>query len=806
MVAECQHILIMALPRRGPRRCLAVPAGLGLAVLLVFPALAPAFAPEAGRRRLGAGLRLASTLPPPVTPPPEEGEEEARRRRHLERTRDQQRRAVEYEEKLQKQWDNEWEDQDARTGIDWMFERLRRGMVGQSKYPKTVDELGGLPLFGKDGIPDQLGGIGWWRNRFVSAPPMSRYSDRGVPGSKTGSLDAFRILFNNLLQFLLGNESEDGAPVASWDPVEALEREGPAKFAYYLFTGNLQELAGGPLFMLLNKYFYTNGPVFKLAFGPRSFIVVSDPVIARHIITSPNMYDKGMLAEILEPIMGQGLIPADPEVWKQRRRVIVPGFHKRWLNRMITLFAECNSGLIASLYEASDASGGPAEQVDMEEKFCSVGLDIIGSAVFNYKFDSSTKESPVVKAVYRCLREAEHRSTAFIPYWTVPGLSGKYSLLEGQRTFARDLELLNGKLNDCIEKALENKDEADLEDLENRVYAADDDASLLRFLVDMKGEEASDKQLRDDLMTMLVAGHETTAALLTWTLFELARPENRHFMDKCRAEVDRVLGDRAVPTYDDIVDLDFTRMCLAEGLRLYPEPPVLIRRALDDDALPEGSAGFNALLPRGADVFVSTWNLHRSPDLWEEPLKYDPERWSRPFENSAVKGWKGFRPERLSGLYPDEQATDFAFLPFGGGSRKCVGDQFAMLEATVTLSLVLRRFDFDFVGSPDDVGLRTGATIHTENGLHMRVRQRDGVPKTGHEWQAPDHPILNPGGTRLKVLQELQAHTGGTAPVGSAEAAHSVHGASDKTNHNPEDPATTSSSTPGSSEEKCPFH
>mmetsp|Transcript_61332 Transcript_61332/g.168352 ORF Transcript_61332/g.168352 Transcript_61332/m.168352 type:complete len:412 (+) Transcript_61332:170-1405(+) len=409
----------------------------------------------------------------------------------------------------------------------------------------------------------------------------------------------------------------------------------------------------------------------------------------------------------------------------------------------------------------------------MEEKFSSVTLDIIGQAVFNYEFHSVTDESPVVKAVYRTLREAEHRSTAFIPYWMLPGFSGEGAVLEGQREFARDLKLLDLKLDECINKAMETKEELDLEDLENREYGADDDASLLRFLVDMKGEEASGSELRDDLMTMLIAGHETTAALLTWTLYEMekAAGEGETYLERCRAEIDSVLGDKVVPDYDDLVALEYTRKCLIEGLRLYPEPPVLIRRALEDDTLPEGSAGMTINLPRGADVFVSTWNLHRSPEYWEEPEKYNPDRWDQEFQNSAVKGWKGYRPSMVNGLYPDEQASDFAFLPFGGGTRKCVGDQFAMLEATVTFALLMRRFDFHFEGAAEDVGLRTGATIHTENGLYMVPVAREGVPRTGATWVEPDHPVLNPGGTLLKKEQMLREREQATTK--EAEAATS---------------------------------
>lgn len=671
-------------------------------------------------------------------------------------------RVAEYDRKLQEQWDKEWADERQRYGLDWMFEKLRRGVEGRHRYPKTVQELGGLPFFGSSGVPDSYGGIGFWRKKWIRPPALTAYSDRGTPGSKPGSLDSFRILFNNLLQFLFGNESEDGAPVAAWDPIDALQREGPLRFLYLILTGNLQELAGGPLFFLLARYYNECGPVFKLAFGPRSFIVVSDPVIARHILSSPSTtaaYDKGMLAEILQPIMGKGLIPADPDTWKRRRRVIVPGFHKRWLNRMIGLFAESNANLVRSLYTLAEREGST---VDMEEKFCSVTLDIIGKAVFNYEFNSSTIESPVVKAVYRTLREAEHRSTAFIPYWLLPGLGGPESILPAQREFWADLGLLDTKLDECINKALETRKEASIEDLEARDLESDDDASLLRFLVDMKGEEATGTELRDDLMTMLIAGHETTAALLTWTLYEISRSDG-DYLERCRAEIDRVLGDKTVPTYDDVLELEFTRLCLIEGLRLYPEPPILIRRALDEDVLPPGSAGFETFIPRGADLFVSTWNLHRSPEYWNEPEKFNPDRWKEPFCNDRVLGWKGYRPETMSGLYPNEQSADFAFLPFGGGARKCVGDQFAMLEATVTFALLMRRFEFEFTHGPDDVGLRTGATIHTENGLWMTPRVRPGVPRTGDVWHQPDFPVLNPGGERLKREQEAAAKQNATA-------------------------------------------
>jgi cytochrome P450 len=441
--------------------------------------------------------------------------------------------------------------------------------------------------------------------------------------------------------------------------------------------GDLQTLAGGPLFLLLAKYFQDYGPIFNLSFGPKSFLVISDPVMARHILreSPPEQYCKGMLAEILEPIMGKGLIPADPATWKVRRRAIVPGFHKKWLNRMVTLFCERAEILVHDLEKKQN------QVVDMEERFCSVTLDIIGKAVFNYDFGSVTKESPIVKAVYRVLREAEHRSSSFIPYWNLP-YADKW--MGGQVEFRKDMTMLDDILADLINRAVSTRKEASTEELEERDN--EEDPSLLRFLVDMRGEDVSSMVLRDDLMTMLIAGHETTAAMLTWTLFELAQGEPG-LLREVQAEVRTVMKGKDRPDYDDLVAMKKLRYCLIEALRLYPEPPLLIRRARTEDTLPAGSSGLSdgIKLLRGTDIFISTWNLHRSPDLWEDPETFDPTRFDRPFKNAGVVGWEGYNPDKVQGLYPNEQAADFAFLPFGGGQRRCVGDQFAMMEATVTM-------------------------------------------------------------------------------------------------------------------------
>ncbi|KAL4440213.1 hypothetical protein ABPG75_003214 [Micractinium tetrahymenae] len=505
--------------------------------------------------------------------------------------------------------------------------------------------------------------------------------------------------------------------------------------------GELSDLAGDePLFKALYKWFLESGGVFKLEFGPKAFIVVSDPVVVRHLLKENyTNYDKGVLAEILEPIMGKGLIPADMETWKVRRRAIVPGFHRAYLDACINMFGRVSLQTAAKLEAATAAAAaGPSSAqpavLDMETELLNLGLDIIGLGVFNYDFGSITRESPVIKAVYGVLKEAEHRSTFYIPYWNLP--LTKY-LVPRQRKFSADLAVINECLNELIDLAKKTRQVDDIEALQTRDYSKVKDASLLRFLVDMRDADLDNKQMRDDLMTMLIAGHETTAAVCTWTLFCLM--QNEEAEAKCLAEIDSVVGDR-LPTMDDFAKLPYLRMTIAESMRMYPQPPILIRRALGDDVLPPGLNGDPNGYPigKGADLFISTWNVHRSPHLWKDPDTFRPERFTERFENPAFGGkWAGYNPDAQgASLYPNEVSSDFAFLPFGGGARKCIGDQFAITEACVALVVLLRRFRFRLV-DPQGVGMATGATIHTANGMKCTVERRLAPPSPAAEAAQP---------------------------------------------------------------------
>ncbi|ONI17892.1 hypothetical protein PRUPE_3G185900 [Prunus persica] len=377
--------------------------------------------------------------------------------------------------------------------------------------------------------------------------------------------------------------------------------------------GAVSDLFVRPLFFALYDWFLEHGSVYKLAFGPKAFVVVSDPIVARHILRENAFsYDKGVLADILEPIMGKGLIPADLGTWKQRRRVIAPGFHSLYLEAMVKTFRHCSERTILKfekLLEREKLHDEKTIELDLEAEFSSLALDIIGLGVFNFDFGSVTKESPVIKAVYGTLFEAEHRSTFYIPYWKFPLARW---IVPRQRKFHSDLKVINDCLDGLIRNAKDTRQETDVEKLQQRDYLNLKDASLLRFLVDIRGADVDDRQLRDDLMTMLIAGHETTAAVLTWAVFFLA--QNPSKMKKAQAEIDSVLGQDG-PNLESIKKLEYVRLIVVESLRLFPQPPLLVRRSLKSDTLPGGYNGEKDgyVIPAGTDIFLSVSRSIQSP-------------------------------------------------------------------------------------------------------------------------------------------------------------------------------------------------
>ncbi|XP_057983046.1 carotene epsilon-monooxygenase, chloroplastic isoform X2 [Malania oleifera] len=419
---------------------------------------------------------------------------------------------------------------------------------------------------------------------------------------------------------------------------------------------DVSDLLGGALFLPLFKWMREYGPIYRLAAGPRNFVVVSDPAIAKHVLRNYGKYAKGLVSEVSEFLFGSGFAIAEGPLWTVRRRAVVPSLHKKYLSLIVDrVFCKCAQRLVEKLIP--DALNGTA--VNMEEKFSQLTLDVIGLSVFNYNFDSLTADSPVIDAVYTALKEAEARSTDLLPYWKVKALC---KIIPRQVKAEKAVSVIRRTVEELISKCKEIV-ECEGERIDEEEYINDTDPSILRFLLASREKDSSS-------------------------------------LKKAQEEVDSVLQGRP-PNYEDVKNLKFLMRCINESLRLYPHPPVLIRRAQVADVLP-GNYKVNA----GQDIMISVYNIHHSSQVWERAEEFVPER----FE--------------LEGPVPNETNTDFRFIPFSGGPRKCVGDQFALLEAIAALAIFLQHLDFELV--PDQsISMTTGATIHTTNGLYMKLAQRN---------------------------------------------------------------------------------
>ncbi|OEL23350.1 Carotene epsilon-monooxygenase, chloroplastic [Dichanthelium oligosanthes] len=401
---------------------------------------------------------------------------------------------------------------------------------------------------------------------------------------------------------------------------------------------DVQDLLGGALFLPLFKWFREEGPVYRLAAGPRDFVIVSDPAVAKHVLRGyGSRYEKGLVAEVSEFLFGSGFATAEGALWT--------GFLKGPDSTALENF-------VIALCETQSCCAIPAQKISVHY---------------------GRKDSPVIDAVYTALKEAELRSTDLLPYWKIDFLC---KIIPRQIKAENAVKIIRNTVEELIMKCKEIV-EAENEQIEGEEYVNEGDPSILRFLLASR-DEVSSVQLRDDLLSMLVAGHETTGSVLTWTIYLLSKDPTA--LRRAQDEVDRVLQGR-LPRYEDVKELKY-----------------LMR--LVDDVLPG-----NYKVKVGQDIMISVYNIHRSPEVWDRADEFIPERFD------------------LEGPVPNESNTDFRFIPFSGGPRKCVGDQFALLEAIVALAIVLQKMDIQLV--PDQkINMTTGATIHTTNGLYMNVSLR----------------------------------------------------------------------------------
>ncbi|MDW8469648.1 MAG: cytochrome P450 [Burkholderiales bacterium] len=415
------------------------------------------------------------------------------------------------------------------------------------------------------------------------------------------------------------------------------------------------------------------GPLcYTRLLGKRIYFVNDAEFVKRILLDNAANYPKSVTyRNNLRPFLGDGLLVSEGEFWRRQRRLMQPAFHLRRLRALADTMADCAAAAAARWSEGTI--------VDVMAQMNAVTMEIVAKTLFGADVSAEIAEVADAMAVLQELT-GRVRPTAF---FELPG----FLVRPRGRAFRQAVATLDRIVARIVaeRRAATARGEALREDLLAMLIEARDADT---------GDAMTDRQLRDELVTLFLAGHETTAIALTWTFHLLA--QHPEVEAKLHAELDAVLGSRAAPGFDDLERLPYARMVAEETMRLYPPAYVFSRRSLAEDKLGPYR------MPAGAHIVISPYALHRRPDYWPEPEAFRPERFA-PGEERA-------RPR-------------YAYLPFGGGPRICIGNAFAMMEHAIVLGAIARRWRLEAIPGRE-VATEPRITLRPRGGLPMRVRAR----------------------------------------------------------------------------------
>ncbi len=404
--------------------------------------------------------------------------------------------------------------------------------------------------------------------------------------------------------------------------------------------------------------------------GPRTLYFFNHPDHAKHVLADNSAnYHKGIGLAQARRALGDGLLTSEGERWRKQRNVIQPVFQSKRIAQQAGAVAEEAAHLVDRL--RSRQGGQP---VDVLDEMTGLTLGVLGRTLLDADLSTFNSighafESVQNQAMFEML------SMSMVPMW-VP--------LPHQLRFRRARRYLEHVVNELVTQRM------------TRSGNQGDDA-LSRLIVSTQQESdaaVAQQRMRDELVTLLLAGHETTASTLGWAFFLI----DRHPAVRARlhAEAVEVLGDR-LPVYEDLRRLTYTAMVVEEVMRLYPPVWILTREAQQDDEI----GGYH--VPAGADVLVCPYTLHRHKAFWDEPERFDPDR---------------FNPRRTG------DRPRYAYIPFGAGPRFCVGNSLGMMEAVFVLAMVSR--DLQLVRDPDyEVVAEPMLSLRIRGGLPMIVQRAE---------------------------------------------------------------------------------
>lgn len=412
----------------------------------------------------------------------------------------------------------------------------------------------------------------------------------------------------------------------------------------------------------------TYGDIFYYRFLHRHVYFINHPDLIKDVlVTYSPKFKKGDAVRANRRIFGNGLLSNEGAAWLEQRRLIQPAFHRTRI--------EGYAATMVAYTERMIATWRPGEIRDTHEDMMRLTLEIVSMALFSVEIGSEEDRIAVA------LNTLMHLSTG--GRLLLPELFRRIPTAKN-RGYHRAIQ----QLDDIVYSIIRRRQAEPLADGQDLL------ASLLAARYE-DGTGMSDRQLRDEVMTLLLAGHETTAVSLSWVWMLLA--QHPGVEAQLRRELDEVLAGRP-PTVQDIPSLGLTERIVKEAMRLYPPAWAIVRTALEDVEL----AGYT--IPAKSTVIMSQWVMHRDPRFYDEPEEFRPDRWLQERYKSAPR---------------------FTYFPFGGGPRICVGALFATTEAVLVLTTIAQGWQMRLVSgaTPQPV---PGITLRPRDGLKLSVSPRDG--------------------------------------------------------------------------------
>ena len=412
-----------------------------------------------------------------------------------------------------------------------------------------------------------------------------------------------------------------------------------------------------------------------ILFGQNSFLIADPDDVREVLISKRDVFPKSKRnVEILTRFVGDGLLATHGETHARQRKLAQPAFHAARIRAYADTMVDYTLQRMARWQHG--------EVRDISEEMMELTMYIVCKTLFDADMDSMATVAKRAGAAIEQLQETsneEFQSPIQWPLW-IPTPTN--------RQVKRARAVLNEIINQLVAERRATAGE------NGRIHDAGDLLSMLLLAQDDEGERMSADELRDQLVTLFVAGHETTSNALTWTWYLLS--QHPHVADRLHEEVDRVLGDRRA-TFADLADLSYTEMVLKESMRLYPPAWTLSARQASEDT----TIG-DVAIPKDSLVFIAPYVLHRNPAYFPKPEQFDPER---------------FAPER------EQQLPRYGYLPFGGGPRVCIGNNFAMMEAQLIIATIAQRFHLYMVPE-QQIELNPQVTLSNKHGMRMRIEER----------------------------------------------------------------------------------